>query len=65
MKKRKRVVKARAKSPPQITLGGDVGRVVWKRYIMPLLKKDISTREIGEMLGVSHMTVARWRSAYI
>lgn len=58
MKKRKN----HAKTPPQITLGGDVGRMVWKRYILPLLKKDHSTREIAEMLGVSHMTVARWRS---
>jgi transposase-like protein len=59
MKKRKKKVKA----PPQITLGGDVGYMVWKRYIVPLLKKEVlSTREIGEMLGVSHMTVARWRS---
>ncbi|MDE2236887.1 MAG: helix-turn-helix domain-containing protein [Elusimicrobia bacterium] len=36
--------------------------MVWKRYIIPLLKKDMSTREIAEMLGVSHMTVARWRA---
>lgn len=57
MKKKKKV-----KAPPQITLGGDVGRMVWKRYIMPLLKKNLSTREIAEMLGVSHMTVARWRA---
>jgi DNA-directed RNA polymerase specialized sigma subunit len=53
------------KSPPQVTLGGKVGEIVWRRYIAPLLRKDISTREIGEMLGVSHMTVARWRSAYL
>lgn len=57
--------KKAAKSPPQITLGGDIGRVVWKRYVLPLLRKDLSTREIGEMLGVSAMTVSRWRSAYL
>lgn len=51
--------------PPQITLGGDIGRVVWKEYILPLLKKDISTREIAKLLGVSHMTVARWRRTYL
>jgi transposase-like protein len=53
------------KSPPQVTLGGKVGEIVWRRYIVPLLRKDISTREIGEMLGVSHMTIARWRAAYL
>lgn len=57
MKKKKPV-----KASPQITLGGDVGYLVWKRYIVPLLKEDLSTREIGEMLGVSHMTVVRWRA---
>jgi len=61
MKKRK----TKAKAPPQITLGGDVGRMVWKRYILPLLRKDLSTWEIGEMLGVSAMTVSRWRRAYL
>lgn len=61
MKKRK----MKAKAPPQVTLGGDVGRMVWKRYVLPLLRKNLSTREIGEMLGVSAMTVSRWRSAYV
>ncbi|MDE2040291.1 MAG: helix-turn-helix domain-containing protein [Elusimicrobia bacterium] len=59
---KRRSSKRKSKAPPQITLGGDVGRMVWKRYIIPLLKKDMSTREIAEMLGVSHMTVARWRA---
>ena len=61
MTKRKKKVKA----PPQITLGGNVGLMVWKRYIVPLLRKDLSTREIAAMLGVSAMTVSRWRTAYV
>lgn len=62
MRKRKKA----GKNPPQITLGGDIGQKVWKRYIVPLLKKsDLSTREIGKTLGVSAMTVSRWRSAYL
>ena len=61
MKKRKK----KAKAPPQITLGGTMGNMVWKRYILPLLKNDRSTREIGEILGVSAMTVSRWRLAYL
>jgi hypothetical protein len=65
MKKRKAKAVPKAKSPPQVTLGGDVGRVVWRRYILPLLKKNLSTWEIGEMLGVSAMTVSRWRRAYL
>ena len=65
MKKSRTKAKRRANTPPQITLGGDVGRVVWRRYILPLLRKDLSTWEIGEMLGVSAMTVSRWRRAYL
>ncbi|MDE2039922.1 MAG: helix-turn-helix domain-containing protein [Elusimicrobia bacterium] len=61
MKKRR----SRRKAPPQVTLGGKVGELVWRRYIVPLLRKELSTREIAEMLGISHMTVARWRSAYL
>lgn len=57
--------KTTAKAPPQVTLGGDIGRLVWRRYIVPLLKKNLSTREIAVMLGVSAMTVSRWRSAYL
>jgi hypothetical protein len=57
--------KRKAKAPPQITLGGDIGLKVWERYIVPLLRKDLSTRELGEMLGVSPMTVSRWRTAYL
>lgn len=62
MKHRKKKSKG---GPPQVTLGGDVGQLVWKRYIVPLLEKDLSTREIAEMLGVSAMTVSRWRTAYL
>lgn len=65
MKKIKAKGRKRAASPPQVTLGGDVGRMVWRRYIVPLLRKDLSTWEIGEMLGVSAMTVSRWRRAYL
>ncbi len=62
MKKRKK----RAKAPPQITLGGQIGLKVWKRYIIPLVRDGRkSTREIGALLGVSHMTVNRWRNAYL
>jgi hypothetical protein len=63
MKKRK--AKPKATTPPQVTLGGDVGRMVWRRYILPLLRKDLSTWEISAMLGVSAMTVSRWRRAYL
>ena len=62
MKKRTKKVKA----PPQITLGGSVGLTVWKKHILPLIRNaNKSTREIGELLGVSHMTVNRWRNAYL
>lgn len=63
--KKKSKSRKRAASPPQVTLGGDVGRRVWRRYVAPLLRKDLSTWEIGEMLGVSAMTVSRWRQAYL
>lgn len=49
------------KAPPQITLGGDVGREVWEKYVLPRLKEGLSTREIAKRLGVSHMTVQRWK----
>lgn len=61
--KKKKTKKATA--PPQVTLGGSIGEMVWKRYIVPLLRKDLSTREIAVMLGVSAMTVSRWRTAYL
>lgn len=53
-------------SPPQITLGGDVAVKAWKMFVLPLLKDDSkSTREIAELLGVSHNTVSIWRRAYL
>ena len=48
-------------APPQVTLGGEIGQLVWRRYVVPLLRKNLSTREISVMLGVSAMTVSRWR----
>ncbi len=62
--KKKRAVR-KAKAPPQVTLGGEIGLKVWKRYVLPLVKDgEKSTREIANMLGVSHQTVHRWRNAY-
>ncbi len=62
--KKKRTKKA--KVPPQITLGGEVGTKVWKQFILPLINDaEKSTREIGELLGVSHNTVAIWRRIYL
>ena len=58
--------KRRAKAPPQITLGGDIGVKAWKRYVLPMIKDaKRSTREIGKALGVSHNTIALWRRAYL
>lgn len=55
--------KKKMKAPPQVTLGGDVGLLVWKKYIVPLLRKtDMSTRELAVLLGVSAMTISRWRT---
>ncbi|MBI3548273.1 MAG: helix-turn-helix domain-containing protein [Elusimicrobia bacterium] len=62
MKRRK---KSKPQAPPQVTLGGEIGLIVFKRYVLPLLKnKELSTWTIAEMLGVSAMTVSRWRRAY-
>jgi len=64
--KKKRTTKAKAKHPPQITLGGKVGAKAWKMFVLPLIRDaEKSTREIGEMLGVSHNTVSIWRRAYL
>jgi hypothetical protein len=58
--------KAKVKVPPQITLGGKVALKAWRLFILPLIKDaQKSTREIGELLGVSHNTVAIWRRAYL
>ena len=58
--------KRKQDGPLQIVLGGKVGRKVWKRHIMPLVKnKKLSTWTIADMLGVSAMTVSRWRRAYL
>jgi len=63
MKKKRSSKKPSA--PPQITLGGEIGKKVWSKYVLPLIKKqDLSTRDIAAMLGVSHNTVAIWRRAY-
>lgn len=52
----------KAKAPPQVTLGGAIGQKVWQKYVLPLIQNDgLSTRDIAGMLGVSHMTAARWR----
>jgi len=62
MKKRR----PRAKNPPQITLGGKVGAKAWRLFVLPLIRDaEKSTREIGEILGVSHNTVSIWRRAYL
>ena len=54
------------RSPTQVTLGGKVGAKVWRLFILPLIKDARkSTREIGELLGVSHNTVSIWRRQYI
>jgi len=51
--------------PPQITLGGKVGKKVWRLFVLPLIRnRKLSTRQVGKDLGVSHMTVARWRKGY-
>ena len=61
----KRKATKKATAPPQITLGGVIGRKVWDKHIMPLVRDTHkSTREVAELLGVSHQTVHRWRSAY-
>lgn len=60
--------KKRAKkpeNPPQIVLGGEVGKLVWRMHILPLVQnKQLSTWKIADMLGVSAMTVSRWRTRY-
>lgn len=64
VKKKKRARKV--KNPPQITLGGEIGAKAWEMFVLPLIKDaNKSTREIGELLGVSHNTVAIWRRAYL
>lgn len=50
--------------PPQVTLGGHIGALVWKRYVRPLLTGPLSCREVGALLGVAAMTVSRWRRQY-
>jgi hypothetical protein len=62
MKKRK----TKARNPPQITLGGKVGAKAWRMFVLPLIRNaKLSTREAGELLGVSHNTVSIWRRAYL
>jgi hypothetical protein len=49
-----------------VTLGGKVGFKAWKLFVLPLIRDaQKSTREIGELLGVSHNTVSIWRRAYL
>ena len=58
--------KKKIKAPSQLTIGGKVGLKVWNKYVLPMIQnKEMSTRDIGELLGVSHMTVNRWRNAYL
>lgn len=62
MKKRKK----KSKTPPQVTLGGKIGAKAWKMFVLPLIRDARkSTREIGELLGVSHNTVSIWRREYL
>jgi hypothetical protein len=64
--KKKKTTKVKAKNPLQITLGGKVGAKAWKMFVLPLIRDaEKSTREIGEMLGVSHNTVSIWRRVYL
>ena len=58
--------KKRRASPPQVTLGGKIGRAIWRKYILPLLRdRTLSTWAIGDQLGVTAMTVSRWRRGYV
>jgi hypothetical protein len=58
--------KRKAKNPPQITLGGNVGAKAWKMFVLPLIRDaEKSTREFGNLLGVPHNTVSIWRRAYL
>ncbi|MDE2105888.1 MAG: helix-turn-helix domain-containing protein [Patescibacteria group bacterium] len=52
-------------APKQITVGGKLAARVWKSDVLPVLKGSLSTRKAAAILGVTPMTVSRWRRDYL